>query len=239
VQVDPRLWANRYDLTVAVGLGSGSKEQFLRGSAVLGQLMKDISAAGMFGRVVTEQNVYNFARYTAEAIAPKKADLFFTDPMKLGPQEPKEDPKITLGKEKVAAMREKAQMQDAAQRDLKEVDFLTNVANLAKAPPNGEDKGPQFGHELEMQRMKMEHEAGMAREGRQSQNEFGQATQQVMKAGEQMMQMMQQLVAAQGELSSAIQNMSQVMAAEKEVLYDEAGEVMGVRPKLPDQAAAQ
>jgi hypothetical protein len=235
VPIDPRGWANRYDLTMSVGLGSGSKEQFLRGSAVLGQMMKDILASP-YGRIVSEENVYNFARYTADAVAPKKADLFFTDPAKLGPPKPQVDPKIELGREKVAAQREKAKEQDTLQRDLKAVEFLTQVAGLAKQQPQ-EDRMPQFAHERDMQRMKLAHEAGMARDTREQAQMQTEAAAKVESTTGQLLQMMQQLVQAQGQLSQAVQQMAEVMASEKEPIYDEAGEVRGVRTILPPHLA--
>jgi hypothetical protein len=49
--------------------------------------------------------------------------------------------------------------------------------------------------------------------------------------------MMQQLVQAQGQLSQAVQQMAEVMASEKEPIYDEAGDVRGVRTILPPHLA--
>lgn len=237
VPIDPRGWAERYDVTVAVGLGTGSKEQFLRGSAVIGQIMKDIIAGGMFNRVVTEQNIYNFAHYTAEAVAPKKADLFFTDPAALpAPQPPPPDAKVEM-------QREKAYMADKTKRDVKAIDFLTQIAGMAQQagqpPPAPPDNTPQYDHEMRMKKMEMEHDRLMQEErmvadgkplGRAAQIE--QALGALAEQGQQLAQAQMMLSEATSQLIESVQQVAKVVAAPRRLITDEKGEPIGAEPVL-------
>lgn len=103
VQVDPREWANRFDMTVTVGLGTGNQQTTLTGAMGIMQIQGAMIKEGLMGRTVTENNIYKSARAYAKAVFPKEVDSFFTDPTTLGPQQPKPNPdilKLQLTKEK-------------------------------------------------------------------------------------------------------------------------------------------
>src|SRR5678815_4377090 len=92
VQVDPRQWRNRFDMTVTVGLGTGSQSLTMNGAMQILQVQNGIVAAGLGGRVVNENNVYHAARLHAKSILPKYVDMLYTDPSSLPKPEPKPDP---------------------------------------------------------------------------------------------------------------------------------------------------
>jgi hypothetical protein len=92
-QVDPREWADKYDSTVLVGLGTGSQQARLAGMAQIGNIQKEIAMAGM-SNIVSPKNIYRMAIEAAKQIAPKQAELFFTDPESVPPPQPQPDPKM-------------------------------------------------------------------------------------------------------------------------------------------------
>ena len=94
VQVDPREWKNKFDLTVSVGIGTGSQQTVLNGAMGILNIQQGMGAAGLAGRVVSEANAYHAGRKFAKAVFPRDADLFFTDPTTLPPPQPKPDPEL-------------------------------------------------------------------------------------------------------------------------------------------------
>ena len=124
VTVDPREWKTKFDMTVSVGLGTGSQAIQIQGmQLVLNSQLQAVQAGGM-GLIVTPQNVYNALNDLAMAVNPKKAGAYFTNPQGQMPQ-PKPDPKIQAGLQKAA-------MQDKTKRDVAGVDFLARMAELAQ-----------------------------------------------------------------------------------------------------------
>ncbi len=219
VQIDPREWANRFDMTVSVGLGTGSKDQVLQGVQLLGQFQQQIGAAGL-GNIVTPQNVYNLAKEASEAIFPKKGDMFFTDPKGQAPPPPPPDPKIELAKQK-------ALMQDKTKRDMKAVDFLHQVAQLHQG---GQQADAQHQAQRGMDRQRMEHEMALKRMEPDvaAQDNNNQAQQALM----QMMQQMQAMQQQQAMLAQSMAELGKVMAAPKRIVTDNAGNPVGVEPVL-------
>jgi len=94
VQVDPQGWRNRADMSVAVGLGTGTREQKLIHLQAIRDLQTAIIQGGGLGTLVTPTNVYNTAKeFVTNALFPDP-DMFFQDPSGLPPEafEPKPDP---------------------------------------------------------------------------------------------------------------------------------------------------
>ena len=92
VPMDPREWTNKFDLTVNVGLGTGSKETQM--AALLKTIELQFAALEGGLPVVTPVNVYNAASKLLEAQNIKGSDLFFTHPEKIPPQPPQQDPAV-------------------------------------------------------------------------------------------------------------------------------------------------
>ena len=92
VQMDPREWKNKFDLTVMVGLGTGSKEMQLAALNEEAQFQLAALEGGL--PVVTPENVYNLRMKALEAKNIKGGDLFYTHPNKIPPKPPQQDPAI-------------------------------------------------------------------------------------------------------------------------------------------------
>lgn len=93
VAVDPRAWASRYDMTVNVGLGTGSKQDQLTGQMALISLQQQALAAGKTN-LVSDDNLYNSAKAITKILGHKNVDEFFTDPKTQPPPQPPPDPKM-------------------------------------------------------------------------------------------------------------------------------------------------
>jgi hypothetical protein len=91
VQIDPREWRDRFNMTVTVGLGTGSQQAVVNNVNALAGIMAGMVKLG-YGRVVSEENVYYLGHLAAKATFPKDANKLFTDPSKLPPPQPQPDP---------------------------------------------------------------------------------------------------------------------------------------------------
>lgn len=104
VQVDPREWTGKFDMSVTVGLGTGSQSQILNGAMGILQIQQGMLQAGLGGQVVLPKNAYEAGNAYAMAVFPKKAGNFFTNPETVPPPQPKPD-------EKAMVQMQKAQLQ--------------------------------------------------------------------------------------------------------------------------------
>jgi hypothetical protein len=241
--VDPRSWSNKFDMTVSVGLGTGSKDQLLQGAQLIGQFQQAIAEQGGMGRVLTEQNIYNLANQVAEAVMPKKGHMFFTNPEGLPPPEEKPDPKIEMQKEK-------AYMADKTKRDLAAVDLMKEVFMAQKGQNDAqatrqaqlmdketesksmqEDRNFQMqskyvdmDHQKEMQKAQFEQEAEMKM--------VDEVSRQLQEAVSLMNQSQQQMAESQKQMLEVMQNIGKVMSAPKKIITDDKGEPIGVEPQL-------
>jgi len=76
VSVNPQEWKKRTDMSVAVGLGTGSQDEIRANMLMLADLQERAAQAG----VVLPKNVYNLANKAAQALGFKQEGEFFTDP---------------------------------------------------------------------------------------------------------------------------------------------------------------
>lgn len=116
VTMDPREWTAKFDMSVTVGLGTGSKEQQLMALNEETQFQLTAMQAGI--PIVLPENVYHLRMKALEAKNIKGGDLFYTHPQKMPPQQPQASPemlKLELEKMKVEG---KGMLQDQkAQHD--------------------------------------------------------------------------------------------------------------------------
>lgn len=91
VQVDPRQWKTRDDMTIDVGLGTGGKQQQLANVMGMIALQKEAVAAGKTN-LVSDVNLYNSAKEYAKIIGKVDVESFFTDPATQPPPQPAPDP---------------------------------------------------------------------------------------------------------------------------------------------------
>ena len=96
VEVDPRTWANRKDMTINVGLGTGNRDAQLSHLMTILAAQKEAMAGGL--SVVNESNLYNALVKLTQNAGFKHPELFWTDPKTAPPKQQQEAPEITIKK---------------------------------------------------------------------------------------------------------------------------------------------
>ena len=86
IPVRPDSWKDKYDCTVSVALGNGSKDQQM---AHLSQMLSFAGQAMQGGLgIVTEQNMYNLGASLVKAMGFQNVSDFLTDPSQTPPKQP-------------------------------------------------------------------------------------------------------------------------------------------------------
>jgi hypothetical protein len=155
VQMDPQEWTNRFDLTVMVGLGTGSKEMQLAALNEEAQFQVGALQAGL--PIVTPENVYNLRMKALEAKNIKGGDLFYTHPQKMPPQPPQQDPAIV--KAQMDAENDKAKLMVKAQSDQHKQAQKAQSDQAKFQLDVGKEQG-----KLDIERAKLQMEMQMERE---------------------------------------------------------------------------
>jgi hypothetical protein len=85
INVDPRNWKTRNDLTINVGLGSGGKAQQFAQVMALANIQEKLIAGGK-ANLVGDPQLYNTAAEITRIMGHKNPDKFFNDPSAINPQ---------------------------------------------------------------------------------------------------------------------------------------------------------
>jgi hypothetical protein len=125
VDVDPRNWKTRDDMTINVGLGTGGKAQQFAQLMALANIQKEMIAGGKVN-LVDDQKLFNTAQEISKVMGHKNADRFFNDPSdknpdgspKYPPAPPPPSPEAIKGQVQMQIAQTKAQhdQQTAAQK---------------------------------------------------------------------------------------------------------------------------
>ena len=103
VDVDPREWKNRSDLTISVGLGAGNKDQQLMHLTTILQMQKEALSAG----ITSPEKIYNALAKLTQNAGFKNPEEFWTNPSENQPAAPpKSDTEIAIeGQKEIEAMK--------------------------------------------------------------------------------------------------------------------------------------
>jgi hypothetical protein len=240
VQVDPRMWRNKFDLTINVGLGTGSQTTTLQGAMGIMQVQSGLMQAGLSGRVITEKNFFNAARKYAQAVFPKDADAFFQDPTGLPPPQPAPNPDLL----KIELAKYKADMGDSQKRDKADLEAVLEQMRMQQ-----ESDKTQFQAMVDKMNQEREHQAEMIRmavEADQADRQRVVDALTQIRVSKEQAATDQAKIDMQGAVDSLLSRqehhqtqMEQLLKAntdamlmEKEVVRDEkTGKATGVRPK--------
>lgn len=108
VDVDPRQWKTRTDMTVSVGLGTGNKDQQQQHIATIMQVQEKAMMAGL--PITDAKKIYAAAKRLAENAGFKDGDEFFTDPSTVPPQPPKPNPDMVKAQGEMQIKQQEAQL---------------------------------------------------------------------------------------------------------------------------------
>ena len=160
VPIDPREWKNKFNLTINVGLGTGSHEQRLQ---ILGQILGIQEKIMMSGsKLANEQNIYNTLERMVHNAGFKSPQEFFTNPETLPPEQPKdpmqENPLLIATQQQIQADREKNVAELQLKKEKMEAELeLKKQEQVAEL----ELKKQEMLAELQMEREKMNRKAQM------------------------------------------------------------------------------
>jgi hypothetical protein len=89
VEIDPREWRNGFDMSVAVGLGTGNKDQMIAHLTNLLEIDKGIVELqqGANGPLLSMENIYEKLKRMVEAMGLKGIESYYTDPKNNGEQQ--------------------------------------------------------------------------------------------------------------------------------------------------------
>ncbi len=131
VPIDPRVWETEYDMTVNVGLGTGTKDQQMAHLSNLMGIQAQIiqSPAGqMFQPQELYQKVYNAASKLAETAGFKDPSQFFPDPKTAKPPQPQPPPEIQKAQMQIQADQQKQQAQMQMDGQKQQADMQAEAA---------------------------------------------------------------------------------------------------------------
>ena len=248
VDINPREWVRRTDLSIAVGLGSANQQTMIAGLQMIAQAQEKTMAVGL----VTPENIYNLTKKLSNAVGFRNAEEFFTAPQpnpQTGKAEmPPPPPNPMVEVEKVrqqgdaqkmqATIGHEAQMaQMQAQIKSQELQMHVQIKNqeqqgalqLQQSNDQRQSQLDQQKFALDQQRLQMEQEVQV-----QIANIRAAASVEVARIGAGLDDGSQLLQAeekgAHYNLIQQLQQMVATLAAPKQVIRDASGRVVGVGP---------
>ncbi|MDR6292345.1 hypothetical protein E9232_004885 [Inquilinus ginsengisoli] len=203
VPMDPRGWADKMDLKVSVGLGTGDRTEqlgaLMQGIVPAQQALVMMQGGQPKGPFVKPEHLYNTARRIVEYSGIKSPELYFADPDDQANQPPQEapppDPKMVEAQGKLQIEQQKAQGQAqldqqkaqtqiqlqaqqgqadiAMRREMAEQELQLKREELAARLQMERERAVQ---DYELRRMEMDAEIALKRYQIEKQAETAQAT---------------------------------------------------------------
>ncbi len=143
VPVDPRNWKTREDITVNVGLGTGSKNEQMAGLTAIMNVQKELLLGGKVN-LVTDSNLFNSGKDLTKLLGKPDVETYFSDPSKPDPMtgQPRQQAQ-TPPDPKIIALQMQAQLQDKKQQ-------TDAVHQQAKMQADAALEQQKFEHEREL-----------------------------------------------------------------------------------------
>jgi hypothetical protein len=154
VNVDPRQWRERADMTINVGLGNGTQSEQIAHMTTIIAMQKEALAAGKTN-LVNDANLYNSAKQMTKLVKLKDVDSYFTDPKGQPAPAPPVNPKVEEIKLKAEVEKLQAQADMAVQKQKTEAEIIREDRKAAQ-----EMEAKRAEHMMKMD----EHRLAMARE---------------------------------------------------------------------------
>jgi len=257
VNVDPREWKTQWDMTVNVGLGTNDKAAQAAQVGQIMAVQKEFIAAGK-SHIVTDQNLYNTAKRLQETAGYKQEGEFFTPPNPNNPP-PQPPPPPELIKAQLDQQTKAAEMQSSERIKQMEVANGENVAKIqqetsiavAQIKAASDDAAARLKAETDLEIARMTqaaqasikvfeagHEVDMAQQEAQTQERLADKqaentiTTEVVKAaakpaGEEKSNGEDK--GEQKQLMKMIAELARASTADREVVRDSKGNIVGVK----------
>ena len=154
VQVDPRGWRNKRNVTINIGLGIGSRDSNLMMLEAIWQKQSEMVAGGGMGLTVTPRNIYATAAEIVKNANYKTPEMFFTDPGdQMAPPPSDQQQELQRQQQELVA---RQQQLDAQQMQIREQKLDVDRQKLLFET---ERKGQEFLHKREHDNAKLMLEA--------------------------------------------------------------------------------
>jgi hypothetical protein len=169
-QIDPRAWANDYDMVVSIGVGTASKDRQMQQLQMLISLQ---AQAAMYG-LVQPQNGYNALAKLAEQMGYKDPSEFFTAPDPTQPPPGQHDPNAAAmakiqadSQNKQTELQMKGQLQQAKQQGDIQVEQMRQAYQGQQAQQQTQVEAQrnalQMQNDMNVAQFKVEKEAELAK----------------------------------------------------------------------------
>ncbi len=166
VDVDPRHWRNRADLSTNVALGVGNAEQQLQKLMIIADKQEQNLLAG--SPLVTPANLHHTYTKLVGASGFKNEDAFFTDPTTVEPKPPQPDPEMVKVQGQLELQKMKMQGEAALRQQDAELDREGRQDELAlqreKMMAEMQLEREKMGMQMALERWKAEQEIAIKRE---------------------------------------------------------------------------
>jgi hypothetical protein len=131
IEINPRNWKTRDDLTINVGLGTGSKAQQFAQTMAIAQVQEKLIAGGKTN-MVSDRELYNTAEELTKIMGHRNPDRFFKNPDEKGPDgkllnppaPPPQDPKVAA----IAAKQQLDLQQMQARAEIERIQAQADIA---------------------------------------------------------------------------------------------------------------
>lgn len=131
VQVDPRQWKTRNDMTINVGLGTGGKGERVAHLMALANFQKELLLGGKTN-LVDDSKLFNTFKELAKLMDYKNPDQFINDPAEKGPDgQPKYPPPQPQPDPKVLQIQMQAQLAEQADKRKAGIETVQAQADMA------------------------------------------------------------------------------------------------------------
>jgi hypothetical protein len=150
VAVNPNSWRSRFDMTVNIGLGIGTREQNLLHLDQIWQKQQELAASGQMNLTVTPQNMFMTASEIVKNANLKQPEMFFQNPGNQ-PAPPPSSEQAEIQRQALA-IQERQQQLDAQDQQIKQSkvqleaqsDALSHQRDLAKLQESSAARQDKF-----------------------------------------------------------------------------------------------
>lgn len=160
--IDPRNWKTRSDITVNVGLGTGSKAERQNQLMAIMNVQKELLLGGKTN-LVTDEDIYNSCKELTRLAGKQDTEVYFSDPSKSPPPQPAPDPKLLeiQMKAEVEKLQAQADIETQKVKTTAEIALADRKAQLEERLMLIEAKLKQQQHAMDMEKEKQKHAAVM------------------------------------------------------------------------------
>ena len=155
VEVDPREWRTRKDMTVQIGLGIGTREQNMLHLSAIKEMQGEIVEKGGMNLLVTPQNIYRTAAEFVKNANLKNPELYFTDPGDK-PAPPPNDEQAKLQAQ--AQQLQQRQQELDAEKAKNNQDKIELQAQMAALDAKQQQTQMLIDHQQQMSKLSVEHQ---------------------------------------------------------------------------------